>query len=74
MENSLNRRRSQEKINKLQKSGDGKENNSGAALDPSSSTGGFEGGAGDGSGGGDRVGEKLYTGRNPGNELSVQIQ
>ena len=27
-------------------------------------TGGFEGGAGDGDGG-DRVGEKLYTGRNP---------
>ena len=47
----------------MQKSGDGKEN-SAAALDPSAATGGFEGGgAGDGAGG-DRVGEKLYTGRN----------
>ena len=56
----------QEKINKLQKSSDGKE---GAAstvnVDPSL-TGGFEAAAatGEGGGGGDRVGEKLYTGRN----------
>ena len=55
--------RPQEKINKLQKSGDGKENSS-AGFDPSSNSGGFEGDGGDG---GDRVGEKLYTGRNPEN-------
>ena len=42
----------------------GKEN-SAAALDPSAATGGFEGGGGAGDGAeGDRVGEKLYTGRN----------
>ena len=53
----------------MQKSGDGKEN-SAAALDPSAATGGFEGGAGNGGEGGDRVGEKLYTGKNPREALS----
>ena len=55
----------QEKINKMQKSSDGKENaaSAGGGVDPSL-TGGVEASAASGEGGGgDRVGEKLYTGR-----------